>query len=315
MDKPDPPNEPGPRTPHGPGILTPTEALDELRLGGVPIAELIRSAPSGDYRAHVELRRAFIVLSQDPEALANFARDSLGIAEQTGVVADPGKFHQRIQRKDTAHRFAKLQEERRHVFDAQPSLLSGHDFDECLAQYKALIAHVESLWAAACNLYLQENHPLATFLSILVIEEIGKLTNLFTDLLFFDVERPIPSTQSVDGNHKRKQLIGVFSGALVNARLDRVLGFDTVRKLLNIAQSNGLEKLRQDCIYIDILDGRATTPRERIDPERARLFTVFAGEVMAEVLGHFPWEFERMLDSVIAFERSIRMPEKKIERR
>ena len=36
---------------------------------------------------------------------------------------------------------------------------------------------------------------------------------------------------------------------------------------------------------------------------------------MAEVLGHFPWEFERMLDSVIAFERSIRMPEKKIERR
>ena len=169
------------------------------------------------------------------------SRETLwGSRRQTGVIADPGKLHQRIQRKDTAHRFAKLQEERRHVFDAQPSLLSGHDFDECLAQYEALIAHVESLWAAACNLYLQENHPLATFLSILVIEEIGKLTNLFTDLLFFDVERPIPSTQSVDGNHKRKQLTGIFSGALVNARLDRVLGFDTVRKLLNIAQSNGL---------------------------------------------------------------------------
>ena len=88
-----------------------------------------------------------------------------------------------------------------------------------------------------------------------------------------------------------------------------------MRKLLNITQSNGLEKLRQDCLYIAIHDGRATAPRERIDAEPARLFTVFAGEVMAKVLGHFPWEFERMLDSVIAFERSIRMPEKKIERR
>ena len=35
---------------------------------------------------------------------------------------------------------------------------------------------------------------------------------------------------------------------------------------------------------------------------------------MAEVLGRFHWDFERMLDSVIAFERSIGMPEKKIER-
>ena len=45
--------------------------------------------------------------------------------------------------------------------------------------------------------------------------------------------------------------------------------------------------------------------------DRARHFTVFAGEVMAEVLGHFPWDFERMLDSVIAFERSIGLRERR----
>ncbi len=110
MDDPDPPNEPGPRTPHGRDTLTPTEVLDELRLGRVPIAELIRSAPSGDYRAHVELRRAFIVLSQDPEAVAKFANDSLRITEQTGVLADPQKFHQRIRREDTTRRFQRLAE-------------------------------------------------------------------------------------------------------------------------------------------------------------------------------------------------------------
>jgi hypothetical protein len=39
-----------------------------------------------------------------------------------------------------------------------------------------------------------------------------------------------------------------------------------------------------------------------------------AGELMAEVLGYFPWEFERMFENVIAFERAIGMPEKKIAR-
>ncbi len=315
MNKPDPPNQAGPGTPPDHDTLAPMVTFDELRLAGVSITELFRSAPSGDYRAHVEVCRTFFVLFQNPDALEKFAKDYLRIAMQTGALSDPEKLHQRFKAKDTIHRFRSLQEKRQHIFDAQPLLLSGHDFDECLAQYKALITHVESLWATACSLYAQENYPLATFLSILVIEEIGKLTNLFTDLLFFDVERPTPPLQSVDDNHKRKQLIGVFSGALVNARLDRVLGFDTVRKLLNIAQSNGLEKQRQDCLYISVQDGRATTPRERIDAEHARLFTVFAGEVMAEVLGHFPWEFERMLDSVITFERSIGMPEKKIQRR
>jgi hypothetical protein len=57
------------------------------------------------------------------------------------------------------------------------------------------------------------------------------------------------------------------------------------------------------------------TPSERIDAERARVLTVLAGELMAEVLNHFPWEFDRMLDNVIAFERTIGMPEKDIDRR
>ena len=138
--------------------------------------------------------------------------------------------------------------------------------------------------------------------------------HLYVDLVLFDAERPTPQRRSVDGSHKRKQLIGVFSGALVNARLDRVIGFDVVRKLLNMVESKGLEQLRQDCLYIDVQDGRAVTPREHIGSDCARLLTVFAGEVMAEGLGHFPWDLERMLDTVIAFERSIGMPEKKIER-
>ena len=61
-------------------------------------------------------------------------------------------------------------------------------------------------------------------------------------------------------------------------------------------------------------DGRTVTPSEAIGAELSRILTVLAGELMAEVLGYFPWEFERMLDSVIAFERAIGMPENKIDR-
>ena len=315
MDESNPLVDPSPRASRGPDTPTPADPLAQVEINGVPIVDLFRTAPSGDYRAHVELVRALIALSQEPATLSKFAADSRRAVEQMHGPRVLEKTRQRFLRKDTINRFSELQEERRRIIDAQPSLLSGADFDECLTQYKALIEHVESLWADACSLYLRENFPLATFLSILAIEEVGKLTNLYIELVFFDLKRPTPQPRSVDGSHKRKQLIGVFSGALVNARLDRVLGFDVVRKLLNMAQSNGIEQIRQDCLYIDVHGGRVVTPRERIGPDRARDLTVFTGEVMAEVLGHFPWDFERMLDSVIAFERSIGLPEKKIERR
>ena len=51
------------------------------------------------------------------------------------------------------------------------------------------------------------------------------------------------------------------------------------------------------------------TPNEIVDSEEARTLTVLAGELIAEVLGYFPWEFERMLERAITFERTLGMPE------
>ena len=177
---------------------TPAEDLADIRLDGVPVAELFRRAPRGDYRAHVELIRAFHGLCRDPKTAAKFAADVLYAVERIAAQGDPEKTRQRFAQKHTYERFSRLQEERQ-IIAAQPSLLWGKNFEECLAQYKALIAHVESLWADACHLFVRDNHPLATFLSILVIEEIGKLTNLKNDLVYFDVERPALTLRSVDG--------------------------------------------------------------------------------------------------------------------
>jgi AbiV family abortive infection protein len=128
----------------------------------------------------------------------------------------------------------------------------------------------------------------------------------------YDAPRETTAISIVDRNHRRKHFIGVVSGALINSRLDRVLGKGVVRKLLHEAESDELEKTRQSCLYIDTKDGNPVTPSQQIDEDRARTLVVFAGELMAEVLGRFPWEFERMLENVIAFEREIGFPEKKI---
>lgn len=281
----------------------------------VSLFDLLRSAPSGDYFAFVHQMRLFHVLSRDLRVLA-VLRDEMGerIAEAGGVPND-GEIERELARKDGARRFPKLVDERARAFNGQPSLLTGETFEVCLEQYKKLLSHVEKTWSEACQLYNVGNYPLAAFLSILVIEETGKLSRLPQDLMFYDVPRQPAPGAPVDKNHRRKHFIGVVSGALINARLDRVLGKDVVRKVIHLAESDELEKIRQSCLYIDFLDRKAVTPSEVVDAERARVFTVLAGELMAEVLGYFPWEFERMLDSVIAFERAIGMPEAKIGRR
>ena len=47
----------------------------------------------------------------------------------------------------------------------------------------------------------------------------------------------------------------------------------------------------------------------------AKVFIVLAGELMAELLGHFPWEFERMLQDVIDFEVEIGLPAEVVRQR
>jgi AbiV family abortive infection protein len=287
----------------------------DILAGEVAVFDLLRAAPSGDYWAFVQKMRLFRVLARDVRILKLLRGEMNAGMVEAGVNPDDEAIARRLARKDGSRRFVKLVEQRAQAFNEQPSLLSGATFEACLEQYKALIGHVEGMWTDACQFYMGGNYPFAGFFSILVIEEVGKLSRLFEDLLHYDIPRAVELSGKVEKSHRRKHFIGVVSGALINARLDRVLGQDVIRKILHQAESEELGKIRQSCIYVDVQDGRAVIPSEAIEAERSRVLTVLAGELMAEVLGHFPWEFKRMLDNVIAFERSIGMPEKKIERR
>ncbi len=103
-------------------------------------------------------------------------------------------------------------------------------------------------------------------------------------------------------DHRKKHFMAVMAGAIVNSRLDRILGLQYVRKLLQDVESGKLEQLRQSCLYIDMVDGKVVKPEEVVGPSTAMFFAVLAGELLAENLGHFPWEFRRMMEKVTAFE-------------
>lgn len=302
--------------------ITPTsppevsELIADIVAGKVSTFDLLRSAPEGDYRAHVEMMRTFGAISSDLGALKVFLAElQQKIADHEGDRGNSEEIEKQLLRKDGHRRFEKLMVQRGAAFSGKSSLLSGNDFETCLAQYKALLAHVEGSWASAAEEFKMRNFPIAAFLAILVIEEIGKLGRLPQDLVYYDKPRFASEDSSVDRDHRRKHYLGVVSGALINSRLDRILGKDVVKKLLHEAESDEFEKTRQACLYIDTKDGVPVTPAEQIGEERARTLVILAGELMAEVLGHFPWEFDRMLDAVMTFEEQVGIPPKKVARR
>ena len=289
-------------------MIASLEALkSQLLSGEVSVFEMMGPVEPGDYWGAVLQRRAILALSQDRTVLDLILRE-VG-AKAATVIGDRDDVKERLSLREVERHYSNLTSKRNEAFDQHASLLTGGTFDACVSQYKALIQHVEAQWRAASELCLSGNFPLAAFVSILVIEEIGKLTHLGEDLIWFDAGEGRERGSGVARSHRRKQLIGVLSGALVNARLARVLGLDVVRRILREAKNNALERTRQSCLYIDTGRGGPILPEAVVSEERARELTVLAGELMAEVLGFFPWEFDRMLESVVHFEVALGMPD------
>jgi hypothetical protein len=113
----------------------------------------------------------------------------------------------------------------------------------------------------------------------------------------------LPTRKDPRYHHSKKHFMAACQGALVNSRLDRLLGIPALKDYLARAESGDLEKFRQGCLYTGV--GTGDFPSEGVTREDAQSLCVFAGEVMADVLGNFPWEWKRMSSDVAEFERSV----------
>lgn len=269
-----------------------------------------------DHEAYIYFNRACLVLMQDVRVLKRLAEElSDKIKEHSGKDFDPEAINRGGKSKDGMRLFDKLGKIQAEAYGDGPPLIAGKTFEECLEQYQRLCGYVEELWDQACDQFSQENFPLATFFSILTIEEIGKLGRVWHDLLGWDrpLEEPKADLGVLGKSHQKKHFLGVIPGSIINERLDRLIGKKTVKSILEDVESGKIEKLRQSSLYIDFKDGRSQLPNEQVDQDTARLFVTLSGELWMEILGHFPWDFDRMFKKVQEVELAIGLPEEHVK--
>ncbi len=213
-------------------------------------------------------------------------------------------FEKAIKEKNVMERYLKYTDHLGEILPTRPNILNGNTFEERVDAYEALVAHVKSTWIKSKTFYEDGDYPLSVFLSILTIEETAKLNFAWMDIFRKDADNNIKPSKFF-ANHKSKLFIGVMSGCLVNARMDRILGIDFINKMIELAESNQLMNLRNSSLYIDYKDGEIFLPNQVIDKELSEKLCVLSGEIMAEVVGFFPWDWDDLLNEVKAFENQI----------
>lgn len=198
-----------------------------------------------------------------------------------------------------------------------PHLIDG-TADVRLEEWDLCVASVLDLWKAAECLWINGHFAAATALAISTLEETGKLAVERFRLLGADKIEMSDETRSRLAqtwkkrrtpffDHLSKSVMAAMSGALVNARLDRVVGMEFVITFLDNTEGGHLEKLRQGCLYLERKDGHLSRPQNVINKEEAAKYVSLAGEVLAEILP-LPKEWEAMLELVKTFEETAGLP-------
>jgi AbiV family abortive infection protein len=217
--------------------------------------------------------------------------------------------------KNQRERFNRYVEIQNELMATDKSLVFASQIEDAYRQYTRVVIHAEGLWEDACTLYLRGRFATALALSITCLEEVGKISVARFELALREAAPQVLQSLAKKStthrgrklfySHTQKLLLAAGAGALINSRLDRILGMPSVIAFLDDAESGRIERLRQSCLYSDADAGQLLLPAERIQPEQAAFFVVLSGEVLAEVAGFEPREWKRLIAKVQEFEKQI----------
>lgn len=238
------------------------------------------------------------------------------------VVANgmPAEIQEKLVKKNQLARLKACCDMQSDLMEKGPSLVAAPDYASSAAKYARLVSHAEGLWNDACQLYLSGRFATALALSITCLEEVGKISVARIELalcrrdgaLQLFAATPECASPSRKGNpfysHTKKLLMAAGAGALVNSRLDRLLGMEVVISFLDDVEAEKIEPFRQACLYSEAKGEQLLLPSEQIQDAQARLYIVIAGEVLADVAGADPAEWERILNRVKEFEKQTGLP-------
>jgi AbiV family abortive infection protein len=189
-------------------------------------------------------------------------------------------------------------------------VVTGPTQKEKVQQLLKIVEHAEGLWDDATLLFKKKRYATACFLSIVCIEECAKINfGMFqTYFTFANSSQPSanPRRRNPLTSHTKKHFLAACSGALVNSRMDRVLGIEEVNSFISDCETGELEKLRRTCLYTDIDQSRQKIliPMGQIGREQALFYICLAGELLAEAGGIEPSTLKRLLDKADKFEKA-----------
>jgi AbiV family abortive infection protein len=216
-----------------------------------------------------------------------------------------------LRAKDGVRRFKVSVAMLSELLEKGPALLQGGQAQR-EADWARCASSVLTLWLTAVGAWQSGSPSVAAALSITCLEETGKLATERWRL--WGVEAiTAPTDVSIHSGgrgrrplfleHVSKHILAAMSGALINARLDRVLGSEFITRFLDEAEGGRLEGFRQDCLYLDRRDGELRVPAESVTSERAARYVALSGEVLAEIQPD-PGAWSRVLERVKEFEQS-----------
>ena len=221
--------------------------------------------------------------------------------------------------KDQLRRFLRYVAVQNELLATGKSLVLADSYEAGYERFNRVVVHAERLWDDSCTLFLQGRFPTALAIAITCLEEVGKIgVARFQLVLEADARERSASLPRATGvsrrkhpfySHPQKLLLAAGAGALVNARLDRILGLEKVVEFLDRVERGEIEPLRQSCYYSDADSRQLLLPYERIRKEDAEFYVVLAGELLAEVAGLEPPEWQRLLARVKEFEQTIGHPD------
>lgn len=147
------------------------------------------------------------------------------------------------------------------------------------------ITNAWRLLKTAIDLFEQEQYPVACFLAMTSIEEIGKLINLRA--IQIDQEESNLDTNKLNKilrNHLKKAFQAAAWSLYINFGADQRHGFHRTSGIVLLARSGRWMNIRNKCLYTDVnlVDNATSCPIDIISREYAYYFICMGFEVLAE---------------------------------
>lgn len=177
--------------------------------------------------------------------------------------------------------FAKL----RNTLDNKSSrfsLKTSSDLNKC-------IDHIINLINDAYQLYSIESFATSTFISITIIEEVGKAHIG----MYIKENKDIKRGDDPLRNHKMKHAFGTLPTVKMGGRLNEAIGDEMIDNIVKYAETGELISIRESSLYSDVIADTLEVPSEKISKEQSRALLLYAIECFDDSLvGYTHHSFE-----------------------